>query len=271
MKFALCNECCQGWTLDDAIRLARDCGYHALEIAPFTLAAHVADITPAQRDRWRTLAENAGLQLIGLHWLLVSPTGLSLNGPDPALRRQTTDYLHLLIDLCADLGGDRMVIGSPKCRNLIPGLSWNDAWNNALDTFRRLLPHAAERHVTLCIEPLARYECNFITTVREGLRLCQQLDSPWFRLHLDVKAMCDELRPLDDLIRQAAGFVAHLHVNDQNRNGPGWGDTDYAPIVRGLADIGYDDVASVEVFDFSFSPHDIAARSIDFLQQTFTH
>ena len=55
-------------------------------------------------------------------------------------------------------------------------------------------------------------------------------------------------------------------MNDANRNGPGWGDTDYAPIKRGLAAIGYDDYASVEVFDFSFGAEMIARKSIEFLK-----
>ena len=96
-----------------------------------------------------------------------------------------------------------------------------------------------------------------------------EIGHPRFRVHLDVKAMCDEGRPLDAIIREAAGQVGHLHVNDANRNGPGWGDTDYGPVVQALADIGYDDYASVEVFDFSFGAERIARSSLEFLRRVF--
>ena len=161
-----------------------------------------------------------------------------------------------------------MVIGSPKSRNVVPELTYAQAFEYARETFSSLMEQAAERGVTLCIEPLSPAETNFITTVREGVALCKAVNHPNFRLHLDVKAMCGEGegRPLDDIILDGKGFAAHLHVNDANRNGPGWGDTDYAPIKRGLAAIGYDDYASVEVFDFSFGAEMIARKSIEFLK-----
>jgi sugar phosphate isomerase/epimerase len=131
------------------------------------------------------------------------------------------------------------------------------------------LPAAVERGVTLCLEPLARADTNLFNTVREGMQMVDEIGHPHFRVHLDVKAMCDEGRPLDAIIREATGYVGHLHVNDANRNGPGWGDTDYAPVVRALADIGYDDYASVEVFDFSFGAERIARSSLEFLNRVF--
>ena len=268
MKFAMCNEFCDGWSLEDALKLARDTGYHGVEVAPYTLADDVRDIPMSRRDALRSAAETAGVQIIGLHWLLVKPAGLYVNGPDADLRKKTRDYFSALIDFCADLGGDRMVIGSPKSRNVVPELTYAQAFDYARETFSSLMEQAAERGVTLCIEPLSPAETNFITTVKEGAALCKAVNHPNFRLHLDVKAMCGEGegRPLDDIILDGKGFAAHLHVNDANRNGPGWGDTDYAPIKRGLAAIGYDDYASVEVFDFSFGAEMIARKSIEFLK-----
>ncbi|MBO4526105.1 MAG: sugar phosphate isomerase/epimerase, partial [Victivallales bacterium] len=268
MKFAMCNEFCDGWPLEDALKLARDTGYHGVEVAPYTLADDVRDIPMSRRDKLRSAAEAAGVQIIGLHWLLVKPVGLYVNGPDAELRKKTRDYFSALIDFCADLGGDRMVIGSPKSRNVVPELTYAQAFEYARETFSSLMEQAAERGVKLCIEPLSPAETNFITTVKEGVALCKAVNHPNFRLHLDVKAMCGEGegRPLDDIILDGKDFAAHLHVNDANRNGPGWGDTDYAPIKRGLAAIGYDDYASVEVFDFSFGAETIARKSIEFLK-----
>ena len=269
MKFAMCNEFCDGWPLEDALKLARDTGYHGVEVAPYTLADDVRDIPMSRRDALRSAAEAAGVQIIGLHWLLVKPVGLYVNGPDASLRKKTRDYFSALIDFCADLGGDRMVIGSPKSRNVVPELTYAQALEYARETFSSLMEQAAERQVKLCIEPLSPIETNFITTVKEGVVLCKAVNHPNFRLHLDVKAMCGEGegRPLDDIIMDGKDFASHLHVNDANRNGPGWGDTDYAPIKRGLAAIGYDDYASVEVFDFSFGAETIARKSIEFLKK----
>ena len=88
MKFAMCNEFCDGWPLEDALKLARDTGYHGVEVAPYTLADDVRDIPMSRRDALRSTAETAGVQIIGLHWLLVKPVGLYVNGPDAALRKK---------------------------------------------------------------------------------------------------------------------------------------------------------------------------------------
>ena len=269
MKFAMCNEFCQNWPVEDAIALARDTGYEGVEVAPFTIAETVDRIAPARRDAIRAAAEAAGVEIIGLHWLLVGPKDVHMTTADDATRQRTQRYFLDLIRLCADLGGDRMVIGSPKQRNVEPGSTPAQAWDRAVALFRGLLPLAAEKGVALCIEPLARTETDFVYTVAQGARMVDEIGHPNFRLHIDVKAMCDEGRPLDEVIRDGAGRVGHFHVNDANRNGPGWGDTDFGPIVRGVREIGYDDYASVEVFDFQYDPRRIARSSIEFLKRAF--
>ena len=90
---------------------AAELGYDAVELAPFTLAESVVDISQAERDRIRKAAETAKIEIAGLHWLLVSPKGLHVNHPDEEIREKTRDYFLALIACCADLDGKIMVIG----------------------------------------------------------------------------------------------------------------------------------------------------------------
>lgn len=271
MKFAMCNEFCVNWAVEDVFKLARDTGYDGVEIAPFTLADSVLEVSGVRREAIRKAAEQTGVEIIGLHWLLVKPEGLYVTSPDAELRRRTRDYFAALIHFCADLGGDRLVIGSPKNRNLLPGVTYQMAWNWSVETFKSLMDTAEERQVKLCLEPLDVTECTFINSVAEGVQMCREIGHPNFRVHLDVKAMCGEGKgePLADIIHGARGYAGHFHVNDANRNGPGWGNTDYAPIVKAVRDIGYDDYASVEVFDFRYKPEEIATRSLAFLKDAW--
>ena len=72
----------------------------------------------AQRAEYRDIIRSEGLTFAGLHWLMVSPKGLHVTGPDAALRRRSWDHIRALIDLCADLGPDGvMVFGSPNQRS----------------------------------------------------------------------------------------------------------------------------------------------------------
>jgi len=84
-------------------RTAAELGYTGLEVAPFTLAARITDVSLAQRQRLRQEAEAAGVRIIGLHWLLAKTEGLQLTSPDAAVRQRTADYLVELAKACRDL------------------------------------------------------------------------------------------------------------------------------------------------------------------------
>jgi len=269
VRFAMCNEFCEGWSFRDACRLAAEAGYEGIEIAPFTISDSVEQVDARGREELRSTAESSGLQVVGLHWLLVKPEGLHINHPDPQVRARTAAYLRAEIDFCADLGGTRMIVGSPRQRNILPGDSREAVWERTVALFRELAPHAQERGVCLCIEPLTPKETNFINTAAEARRLVQAVDHPAFRMMLDVKAMCGDVQPIPELIRLAAPYLKHFHANDENLRGPGTGDVDYGPIVEALRSIGYDGWVSVEVFDFSDGPETIARESIRYLRQVF--
>ena len=128
MKFAICNEMFQGWKIDDVLQYAARIGYDAVEIAPFTLAESVEQIPAEERRRIRQAAADAGVEIAGIHWVLVSPKGLYLNAPDQALRQKTADYFVALTHFCADLGGKVMVVGSPKQRDVMEGVTFQQAW-----------------------------------------------------------------------------------------------------------------------------------------------
>jgi sugar phosphate isomerase/epimerase len=269
MKFAMCNEFCEDWSFEQVCNLAAEAGYDGVEIAPFTLADSVESLAPEQRTRIRDTATQAGLEVVGLHWLLVKPEGLHLNSPNPDVRRRTVEYLGAEIDFCADIGGSKMIIGSPQQRNVPRGQSYEQVWDRSVDTFRALAGHADDRDVTLCIEPLGPEETNFIHTAAQARHLVETVNHPGFRLMLDVKAMCRDQEPIPDIIRECAPYLAHFHANDANRKGPGFGATDFAPIAAALHEVGYEGYVSVEVFDFSAGPEKIAHKSMEYLRQVF--
>jgi len=269
VRFAICNEMFEGWEWGRTCRFAAEVGYQGIEVAPFTLAQSVNDISAESRLRIRREAEQAGLAIVGLHWLLVSPKGMYLNHPDAAIRQQTADYLCSLVDFGADLGGTLMVFGSPKQRSVHPDLDPSIARRFAKEALARPLDRAAQRGIIICFEPLSPEETDFINTAAEARALIEEVAHPNLRLILDVKAMSSEGRPIPEIIRENREHVAHVHANDANRRGPGFGDTDFGPIAKTLADIGYKGWVSVEVFEYSPDPETIARQSLAYLQQKF--
>lgn len=269
MNFAICNEIFKGWKFEDTLDYAKRLGYSAVEIAPFTLANSVADISAADRQKIRDSAARIGIEIAGIHWVLVKPEGLYINHPDADIRQRTSDYFRQLVDFCADIGGKVIVVGSPKQRNIMPGVTPQEGWDWAAATFRNAGAQAAVRQVTVCFEPLGPAETNFVNTAAEAIRFVQQFNSPHFQIILDVKAMCSESKPIPEIIRDSYPYFAHFHANDKNLKGPGFGDVDFKPIAAALKRVGYTGYVSVEVFNFDEGPEVIATKSLEYLKKTF--
>ncbi len=272
MKFAICNETFDRWPFDKAFAQARECGYTGIEIAPFTLAPDAEpfdakNISTAQREEVRRQADHAGLAIVGLHWLLAKTEGYHLTSPDAEVRRATADYLAELARLCGDLDGSILVFGSPQQRNLLPGVSEDEAMQYAAEVFRSVMPVFQEHNVTLAVEPLSPAEGDFLNTAADAVRLVEMVDSPNCRLHLDTRAMSSESLPVADVIRGHHEHMVHFHANDASGLGPGMGETDFVPIFGALRAIDYNGWVSVEVFDLGPGPERIARDSIRTMQE----
>ena len=269
MQFGICNEIFQGWSLDDTFAFAKKAGYDVVEIAPFTITKHVTDLSPAKRTEIRDAAMRAGIGISGLHWVLVQTEGMYLTHPEAAVRARTSRYFVDLVDCCADVGGTRIVVGSPKQRNVMEGVSYQQAWDHATGVFKDAVKRAEDRNVVICFEPLAPVETNFVNTAEEGRKFAAQFKSRAMSIILDVKAMSSEAKPVPQVIRESKGKFEYFHANDTNMKGPGFGDVDFVPIVAALRDAGYDGVVSVEVFKFEEGPEAIATRSREYLRKVF--
>ncbi len=269
MKFAICNETYQGWDFPRTCAHVADTGYDGIEVAPFTLKEDPRELTEKEAAVHGETARAAGLDLVGLHWLLVKPEGLHLTTTDDARRRETTEFACLLARLCAAMGGDVMVWGSPKQRDLNPGWAYEDAAKRAADALRQVAKVADDLDVTIAMEPLGRAETNFLNTAAEAIRLIELVDHPACRLHLDVKAMSDEEKEISEIIEESKEHVAHFHANDPNLRGPGFGEVKFEPIAAALKEIDYQGYVSVEVFDYTPNAETIAVESLSYLKKAF--
>jgi sugar phosphate isomerase/epimerase len=268
-RFAFCNELFVGQSLEQMCRSLAALGYTGLEIAPFTLKDNPLELI---EDDAKEIAENIrtwGLEPIGLHWLLAQPEGMHLTVGDSAIRQQTADFVIHLTHICAAMGGKVMVWGSPGQRTFEPPDTWGTAAERAVEVWKQVSGAAEELGVTLALEPLGTVETNFMTTAEEGIDLIERVGSPACRLHLDVKAMSSESKPIDQIIRGTAPYVAHFHANDPNLRGPGLGEVDFQPIATALQEIEYDGWVSVEAFKCPDGPEEEARLSMECLQECF--
>jgi len=268
IKLGICNELFGDWEFARVCRFVKEVGYDGLEIAPFTLAPLVTELAPAKRRELRTIVHDAGLETIGLHWLLARTEGLHLTSPEPAVRRATGDYLVALAETALDLGGSLLVLGSPKQRNLLRGVSYDQAVAYALDVFDRVMPQIGAMGIDLCLEPLAPNDTDFINTCSQAMEVIDRVDDPHFKLHLDVKAQSsEEGASVAELTRRYAPFAGHFHAQDVNLRAPGMGEVDFGPIMQALVNAHYVRWVSIEVFDFSPGAEETARQGIACLQR----
>jgi len=268
MKISICNELFQGWPIERVFEYAARLGYDGVEIAPFTLADSVTEISTKRRNAIRRAAADNGIEIVGLHWLLVKPEGLYINHPDEFIRIQTQEYIEALIHFCADIGGTVLIHGSPHQRTIHEGWDAKASWEYAKETFRVSLKAARQRNVIYCIEPLAPPQTNFINTIDEAFRFVKEVRHPNFKMVFDCRsASASEKSLTNSLIRTLdSGYLRHVHVNDANGYGPGFGKTKFTPILKTLLKNNYKGYLSVEVFNFDPDPQTIASHSIGYLK-----
>jgi sugar phosphate isomerase/epimerase len=269
MKLSLCNEVLRALDFPAQCALAKALGYDGLEVAPFTLADEPHRLPYDRRTELRRIAEDAGLAITGLHWLLLVPQGLSITSERHGERRRAVAIMRGLIELCADLGGKVLVHGSPGQRQIAPGQSAAAALAHAGESFAAIAGDAEQAGVTYCIEPLARSETPLINTVEEAAAIVRAIESPAVRTMIDTCAAGQaETPPIPDLIERwlPGGEVAHIHLNDPNRRAPGQGALPFAPILAALRRQGYAGIASVEPFVYEPDGPTSAARAIGYLK-----
>ncbi len=268
MEYAICNETFQGWDWAKTCHYVAHLGYQGIEVAPFTLNPDIRSLTSHARRMMAQTAHRAGLNVVGLHWLLVSPRGLSLTSADDAIRRNTSDYLVSLVDFCADMTGKTLVLGSPAQRRIPEGSTVDEAVDRLIGCLEPALNRCEKHSINLCIEPLPRPDADLILTLKQAVDVIERMQHPALKTILDVKSASSEDEQIPALIHRYAHLIAHVHANDVNLRGPGFGDVDFQPILKALSDIHYTGPVSIEVFDYTPDAETIARESLAYLKRS---
>jgi D-psicose/D-tagatose/L-ribulose 3-epimerase len=269
VRIALCNEVIAPMPFPQQCEYAAKLGYDGLEIAPYTLSEEPHRMGAARIAAARAAAEDAGIAVTGLHWLLIKPSGLSISTKDEAARRKTIDVMLALIDLCAELGGKYLVHGSPQQRRVEAGETRPAAMARAQECFAAVAERAQRAGVVYCIEPLSSEQTPLINTLEEAAHLVDQIRSAAVKSMLDCSSAGRmEKEPLNALVDRwlPKGVIAHVQVNDRNRRGPGQGEQRFAPLFSALKKNGYRGDVAVEPFDYVPDGPGAAARAIGYIK-----
>jgi sugar phosphate isomerase/epimerase len=263
----MCNEAFEQTPFAEVCRTLRTIGYEGIEIAPFTLAPDPVDITPAQRAEYAGIMRSEGLTFVGLHWLMVSPKGLHVTTPDEALRTRSWQHIRNLIDLCADLGPNGvMIFGSPMQRSTTGGLTVEQATRNYIDGLKSVAPQAQDRGVTVLVEALPKAQSDVLLTLDEAAAIVAEINSPAIQTMFDTNNAVDEAEPHTALLEKYFNIIKHVHVNETDGRYPGTADYDFGAVLKKLQALNYKGWVSLEVFDFKPSAQQIAESSYNYLK-----
>jgi len=170
---------------------------------------------------------------------------------DPDVRANGREYVRDCVDCVDALGGDRVV--GPMYSAV--GRTWTmdpkereQATELLVDQLDELAAYADERSVSLCIEPLNRYETSFLNTVEQTVDVVDRVDHPACRILVDTYHMNIEEKSIPAAIRAAGDRIGHVHACGNDRGAPGDGHVDWAGVADALADVGYDGHAVIESF-----------------------
>ena len=269
-RYAMCNESMAKLSWTEQCRIIGDAGYQGVEIATFTLVEEgVHEISPARRKEMVSVMKDAGIECVGLHWLLAPPPkGLHFTTPDVTVRRRTVAYLDDLVDFCGDLGGSYMIFGSPRQRNA-KGITVEEAKKHFAEGLASVADHAQRRGVKILIEPLGKRTTDVVNTMAEAIELVQRIDHPAIEGMFDFNNTPHETEPFDVLLSKHYERIYHVHVQEQGGKhlGTGTAVNDYVKAFQTLKDLRYDKWISLEVFDFSPGGKAIAEESMAILKQ----
>lgn len=265
-RYSSCNEMFEKRDFIATCRAIKAAGFAGIEIAPFTLADSVDDISASRRREMRDIIRSEGLAFAGLHWLLITPKWLHVTTADRQIRDKSWAYLPKLIDFCADLGEKGvMVFGSPKQRSS-QGNSKAEATKLFRDGLASVAPHAGTRGVTILIESLPSKDTDVVNTLGEAVRMVQEIHHPAVQTMFDFHNTVDETEPLDTLVRKNYSYICHVHISEMDGRYPGTGNLDFLPVFQVLADLKYNLWISLEVHNFSPGPDQIAQATMEFLR-----
>ncbi len=275
--YSICNEIFEKWDFADACRAARKLGYEGLEIAPFTLADSVDDISSERRKQLGHIIQSEGLRFAGLHWLLVTPKWLHITTADRGVRERSWQYFSKLVDFCGDLAssastrpaGAIMVLGSPKQRGT-QGNTPADASRYLAEGLAGLAPQAAAHRITICLEALDHSQTNVVNTLAEAVAVVRKVNHPAIQTMFDFHNTADEKEPVDLLVERYYPMTRHVHINEMDGRHPGTGHYDFRPVLRVLKKRKYSGWISLEVFDFKAGAERIGREAMEYMRKLET-
>ena len=256
------------------IHKCKQAGYKCVEVS-------LLGQTPSSAKEISKLANDLNISL-------TCTTGLSKNedisSSDPVVQKNGVEALKRAIDMTSIMEANLLtgVVHAAWGVSNSLGKGKEEKFKNSSNSIKKISSLLIEKNIKLGIEPLNRYESDFINTVDEGIRLCELIDHPNVGLLLDAYHMNIEEKNMCQSIEKARDKLFHFQVAENDRGVPGSGSINWSEIIDTLKKINYKGCISLEMFiqanvdtskdlftwrNIEDDPYDAIVRSFNFLSE----
>lgn len=217
----------------------RDWGFDGVEL-------FVSPEEPSNVAAMRRMLERTGLEGAAC---TVLPRDCNLVSSDAQVRAKGAAYLKECIGRTAEFGGNLICGPLYAALGVMTGARrTREEWQRAVEGIVEAAAHARSLGVTLCLEPLNRFETYFLNTLEDASRLVHDVDAANVRVHFDTFHANIEEKDLAASLRRTANVIGHVHLSENDRGIPGTGHVDWRGVFSALKDTGYDGWLTIESF-----------------------
>ena len=267
MKLSASNIAWDHAHLIEYLDLVRQSSCTGVELAPSKIWKDPIQVDIKEQKKMRELFESHKLKLVGFHALLYGLPHLQMFSTDEN-SPFFLDYLKRLTDLCSNLGGKLMIFGSPNNRKL-NGFSYEDCLIKSKKLFNELATYCESRDIIFCIEPLAKKDCEFITTLKEGGKLVKEVGHPNLGLHIDTKTLHETNEDLNEIIMEFGSAIKHFHISDPGLVQLGLQGVNHDLYGNILRRHDYEGFLSLEMRKSELDPRGALKASLNFMKEKY--
>lgn len=221
--------------IDVTIRRLARYGYKSIEISGEPDIFDTQDV--------RQLLDEHGLKCWGSVTLMFE--GRDLIHADEVVRAGSVQYINDCITMVKELDGYEMTIVPAQVGKVTPMDTPEQEWAWAVEGLQEVYIHAEKEGVRMALEPLNRFETNFLNRADQAMLLAEEI-GPNCGVCIDTFHLNIEEANMIEAIKSTKERLVDFHVADNNRMACGMGALDWPLIVGTLQEIGYDGALTVE-------------------------
>ncbi len=241
--------------LVDGIKRAKELGYDGVEIA-------IRDPRTVKVDDIKKIADENQINIVAIGTgQAYNQEGLYMTSPKEGIRKKTVERLKMQVDFASYFGA-HLIIG--LIRGSIEDIPYEEGVKLFIEGLKDVGEYAKEKGIKVVIEPINRYELNFINCVDDALPILDKVGMSNVGLLLDTFHMNIEEPIIEESIKKAGEKILHFHVADSNRWPPGYGHLDFESIISTLFSVGYKGYISGEMLPKP-TPYESMKKTIEYL------